>query len=169
MTRKDERAFIIKETFDELPFCIGYKDGAEFKLAETPIHNLLDYFFRKHKYSVKAQTASNHKLRIRHVCVRAPGTLHDACIYLSCPFFQLFCWESLNYRWLCLFLVQYSYYITPFKRNHFHLRDSRHRLCAQHCIGLLKERFGSLKVLRHCISNVNNKRFCSQCILNTTF
>lgn len=176
---KEERMQIVKQTFSELPYCIGYVDGTEFKLAETPIDTPLDYFSRKHIYSIKAQITCDHKLRIRHVSVGAPGSVHDARIFSSCNLAL----NSSNYFSENQWIAADSAYslsntvITPYrtnssamtcsKRKQFNLRHSRYRVRAEHCIGMLKERFGSLKELRHRIANEKNKRLCSLWIIVT--
>ncbi|XP_050322655.1 uncharacterized protein LOC126754590 [Bactrocera neohumeralis] len=83
-----ERSKIVSDTFDELPFCIGYIDGTEIKLAESPIEDHTSYFSRNHIYSIKAQIVCDYKRVIRHVVVGHPGSWHDARIYRNSSLFQ---------------------------------------------------------------------------------
>lgn len=46
----------------ELPFCIGYLDSTEIKLAEAPVKNQEAYFSRKYQYSIKLQVSRNQFL-----------------------------------------------------------------------------------------------------------
>lgn len=57
--------------------------------------------------------------------------------------------------------------MTASKRKEFNLRHSKYRVRAEHCIGLLKERFGSLKEMRHRFANKKNKKLCCLWILVT--
>ena len=38
--------------------CIGYLDGTDFNLAETPTLDPVSYFSRKQRYAVKAQVTN---------------------------------------------------------------------------------------------------------------
>lgn len=51
----EERKFIEKATYHEMPFCIGYVDGTEVRLAEKPYIDSDSYLSRKQQYSIKAQ------------------------------------------------------------------------------------------------------------------
>lgn len=55
---KNERDSIVKHKYYELPFCIGYVDGTEIKLAEAPVLDPESYFSRKKIYSVKLQVGA---------------------------------------------------------------------------------------------------------------
>ena len=50
-----EREDLVQSTFFELPRCIGYVDGTEVNLAETPSLDHTSYYSRKQRYSIKAQ------------------------------------------------------------------------------------------------------------------
>jgi len=52
---EEERLILEKESAHELPLCIGYLDGTEIKLAETPALDHTSYYSRKSQYSVKVQ------------------------------------------------------------------------------------------------------------------
>lgn len=157
---QEERTAIVSKTFSELPFCIGYVDGTEVKLAETPLTNAVQYFSRKHIYSMKVQITCDYKLQIRHVVTGYPGSVHDARMFSSCSlstakemFFSSEQWIAADsaYSLSKTVITPYrnnSQMMTTAKRKAFNFRHSQYRVRVEHCIGLLKERFGSLKELR---------------------
>ena len=157
-----ERAEIVEKTRHELPFCVGYVDGSEVKLAEKPQQDPESYFSRKHIYSIKVQEVCDWEQRLRHLVVGYQGSVHDARIYNNCDLSK----EPRNFFSDNEWLAGDSAYklattvITPFRANNcasnkqkFNKRFSRYRIRIEHCFGLLKETFGSLKELRPQIRN----------------
>lgn len=163
----EERKDLVAETLHELPYCIGYIDGSEVKLAEMPVINHEVYFSRKHIYSVKMQIVCDKNLKIRDVVVGSPGSYHDAKIWKNCNLFR--CKE--NYFSEQEWLAGDSAYplsdilITPYRRTNFNKRLSKYRVRAEQCFGLLKEMFGSLKELRIRIKDDKSQKFCCKWIL----
>ncbi|XP_017470265.1 PREDICTED: uncharacterized protein LOC108361965 [Rhagoletis zephyria] len=80
-----DRKTLIAETLHELPYCIGYVDGTEVKLAEKPFQDPKAYFSRKHIYTLKVQGVCDQKLRIRHMVLGYSGSVHDTRVYNNCP------------------------------------------------------------------------------------
>lgn len=174
---KKERSEIIAKTAFELPQCIGYVDGCEIKLAEKPTEDPECYFSRKQQYSIKLQAVCDFTLKIRHVVIGHPGSVHDSRIYNKCPLFT----NSPEYFTGCQWLVGDSAYkltttvITPYRsnstqgslieRNTFNRRLSKYRVRIENCFGLLKERFCSLKELKIALRNRNSNRLASHWIL----
>ncbi|XP_037930823.1 putative nuclease HARBI1 [Teleopsis dalmanni] len=76
-----ERQDIVEKTYHELPHCIGYIDGTEIKLAETPMVNHTSYFSKKKVYSINAQFVCDYQMKIRHVAVGHFGSAHDARMF----------------------------------------------------------------------------------------
>ena len=76
-----ERKSLVEVSMQELPYCIGYVDDTEVRLAEKPKQDPEAFFSRKHVYSIKVQAVCDHKLQIRHLIVGYPGSVHDARIY----------------------------------------------------------------------------------------
>lgn len=156
----EERALICQDTMHELPFCIGYVDGSEVKLAEKPLHDSESYFSRKHIYSLKVQAVCDYKLKIRHLVCGYPGSVHDARIYNNCELAT----NSEGYFSGSQWLAGDSAYkltqtvITPYRatskvgtvqeRNTFNYHFGKYRIRVENIFGLLKERFASLKELR---------------------
>ncbi|XP_036334884.1 protein ANTAGONIST OF LIKE HETEROCHROMATIN PROTEIN 1-like isoform X1 [Rhagoletis pomonella] len=168
-----ERQEIVKNTYNEMPHCIGYIDGTELKLAEAPVKNHTTYFSKSRIYSIKGQVVCDHQLKIRHVVVGHYGSVHDARMFRT----STLCTEEDNFFSFDQWLAGDSAYpllktiITPYRSNSqqldyarrkaFNLRHSRFRVRIEHCFGLLKERFGSLKELRVRIQDEKSHNFCS--------
>lgn len=145
-------------------------DGTEIKLAEKPREDPESYFSRKHIYSLKVQCVCDRHLRIRHLVLGYPGSVHDARIYNNCDlaknpnkFFSENQWIAGDSAYKLTGTV-----ITPFRVNassgteerrmKFNRQFSRYRIRIEHTYGLLKERFGSLKELRLQIKNDESVR-----------
>ncbi|XP_067622211.1 putative nuclease HARBI1 isoform X2 [Eurosta solidaginis] len=172
-----ERQSLVAETFDELPHCIGYVDGTEIKLAEKPLDDPEAYFSKKHVYSLKAQAVCDYKLRIRHLVLGFPGSVHDARIYNNCSLVTQASSLFTGAQWLAgdIAYKLTSTVITPFRststeitshqRNAFNRQFSQYRIRIEHCYGILKERFNSLKELRVTIRNVELVKFACRWIL----
>ncbi|XP_067625245.1 uncharacterized protein [Eurosta solidaginis] len=171
-----ERQNLVAETFDELPHCIGYVDGTEIKLVEKPLDDPEAYFSRKHVYSLKAQAVCDYKLRIRHLVLGFPGSVHDARIYncnLVTEASSLFTgaqWLAGDSAYKLTSTVitpsrSTSTEMTSHQRNGFNRQFSQYRIRIEHCYGILKERFNSLKELRVAIRNDESVKFACRWIL----
>lgn len=158
---ENERKTIEKATYHEMPFCIGYVDGTEVRLAEKPFIDSDSYLSRKQQYSIKAQIICDHTFRIRHVVVGYPGSVHDSRIFRNCPIGT----NSERYFSSQQYLLGDSAYklsstvITPFRINargigaspagkKFNRTLGKYRVRIENTIGLVKERFSSLKELK---------------------
>ncbi|XP_055842713.1 uncharacterized protein LOC129909663 [Episyrphus balteatus] len=172
-----ERKNLALETSNELPHCIGYVDGTEIKLAEKPSEDPEAYFSRKHIYSLKVQAVCDYKLRIRHMVLGYPGSVHDARIYNNCDLFT----KEQDFFTGSEWLAGDSAYkltgtvVTPFrensvemtaeKRKNFNRNFSKYRIRIEHCFGLLKERFSSLKELKIQIKNQSGNKLACRWVL----
>lgn len=124
---KDERAGLVEATWDEMPYCIIYTDGMEVLLDEAPIRDKESYFSRTKKYSIKLQGSCDFSLKLRHIVIGYPGSVHDARIFNSC---------DLALSPLC-----------TQKKKIFNQYFSSYRVRIEHCFGILEEKFQSLKSL----------------------
>ncbi|XP_049306164.1 uncharacterized protein LOC125776685 [Bactrocera dorsalis] len=135
-----ERNLIVSQTFNELPYCIGYVDGTEIALAEAPVHNHTTYFSKNRRYSIKAQVVCDHKCRIRHIVVGHVGSAHDAKVYKTCALFLEESKFFSGFQWLAgdsAYPISKTL-ITPYrsnskqldieKRNEFNRRHSKYRV-----------------------------------------
>lgn len=116
-------------------------------------------------------------MRIRHLVVGHPGSVHDARIYNTCDlstnasqYFNEQEWIAGDSAYKLTKTV-----ITPFKtnascenqerRNAFNRKFSKFRIRIEHCYGLLKERFNSLKEMRISLKNDDSVRKICQWVL----
>lgn len=154
-----ERSEMISATFHEMPHCIGYVDGSEVKLAERPSKDADSYYSRKQNFSLKIQAVCDYRYRIRHVHIGYPGSVHDSRIYTNS---SLYLNPDVHFKedeWIAgdsAYKLSRTV-VTPFQRNStesnfmtttFNKLHSKYRVRIEHCFGMLKERFGSLKELR---------------------
>lgn len=179
-----EKQRIIADTFDEMPHCIGYIHGSEIKLAERPCTDPDSYYSRKQNFSIKLQAVCDHQLKIRHIFVGYPGSVHDSRVFTNSSlfldpskYFQSEDWIAGDSAYKLSTTV-----ITPFRRNsseaenvknRFNKLHSKYRVRIEHCFGMLKERFGSLKELRLRLMNAESSRFACKwitvcCILHNS-
>lgn len=162
-----EREKIVSDTFHELPYCVGYVDGTEIKLAEKPFDDPEAYFSRKHIYSMKVQAVCDHKRKIRHIVLGYPGSVHDARIYNNCnlskkteDYFSGRQWIAGDSAYKLTKTV-----LTPYRsnsaqnRNNFNRIFSKYRIRIEHSFGIMKERFNSLKELKLQIKNNSSVNF----------
>ncbi|XP_037946997.1 protein ANTAGONIST OF LIKE HETEROCHROMATIN PROTEIN 1-like [Teleopsis dalmanni] len=169
-----ERSKIVKDTFNELPHCIGYIDTMEIKFAEPPTRD------PKTKYKMctnKLQIVCDEKLRIRHAVVGDLGTFNDAEIFRNSviyknprKFFSDEQWIAgdSTYPLLDHVITPYSKnsdYMDETSRSQFNKQHSKYRVRAEYCINLLMERFCSLKELRLRVDNKRGEDLCKKWVL----
>lgn len=169
-----ERSNIVKSTQNEFPNCVAYVDGTEIRLSERPLIDPESYFSRKSNYSVKIQITCDFEKKIRHLVAAVPGSVHDARIFKNC---QLNLDASLFSG--SQFLLGDSAYkltttmMTPIRVNNrkdgtllqktnYNYTLGKYRIRVEHAIGLLKERFESLKLLSIKIKDEESLDFVSQ-------
>lgn len=161
---------MIANTFHEMPHCIGYLDGSEIKLAERPCCDPDSYYSRKQNFSIKIQAVCDSQLKIRHIFVGFPGSVHDSRIFSNS---SLFLNPSVYFHGEEWIAGDSAYklsttVITPFRKNSpepasmkngFNRLHSMYRVRIEHCFGILKERFGSLKELRMRLIDEESSKF----------
>lgn len=173
-----ERKKIVGDTLHELPGCIGYVDGTEIKLAESPIKDHEFYFSRKKQYSIKMQIVCDHSLKIRQATIGYRGSVHDAKILAESSIGRtpdsFFCerqWIAgdsaypLSRNVITPFR-QNSTELTKEKREKFNQYFSKFRVRVENCFGKLKEKFSSLKELRFRLSDGKSYQNCCRWILS---
>nr|XP_024217992.1 protein ALP1-like [Halyomorpha halys] len=143
-----ERNEIISNTLDELPHCIG-----------------------KQQFSLKAQIVCDYKLQIRHFICGFPGSVHDQRIFNYSSIDK----KSSNYfsgmQWIAgdTAYALKPYVLSPFKtppggnlterQKKFNAHFSKYRVRVEHTLGIIKEKFNSLKELKIRISNKESIKF----------
>lgn len=178
-----ERKEIVANTYIELPYCIGYLDGSEIKLAEKPAVDPESYFSRKQQYSIKIQAVCDYELKVRHVVIGYPGSVHDGRIFnnstLKKKKTELFSgmeWLAADsaYKLSTTVITPYrsnSKAVPTSQRNDFNKKFSKFRVRIENFFSLLKERFNSLKELKLRLHNDESLAFACTwisvcCILN---
>lgn len=139
--------------------CLGFLDGTTIVLADKPVDNGEVYYSRKCVYGLNCQIVSDLDRRIRFFFLGYPASVHDSrCIKES-----RFCTKPEEYFNPGEYVLADSaytlseYILTSFKKPaslnpenaDFNQILSSMRVCVEHCIGILKNRFESLKGMRH--------------------
>jgi hypothetical protein len=156
------------------PSCLGFIDGTLFPLAEKPGKDGEDYYSRKGSYGLAGLIVCDDQKRIRHVYTGWPGCAHDARVFensqLALQTNQFF--MGNQYLLADSGYTPSSTIIPCFKklpnqgllqdRKRFNSKVAHVRINVEHCIGILKARFQSLKGLR---LRISKKRHLQRCIL----
>lgn len=173
----EEKILIQSRTKRELPGCIGYLDGTEIRLAESPSRNHEVFFSRKRQYAVKLQVICDDQLIIRQATYGYPGSFHDSKIFSeSCVarsprnLFSEGEWIAADSAYALSPNV-----VTPFRNNSneytkemrdkFNMHLSKYRVRVENCFGQLKEKFQSLKGLKFRLHSMENMKQCNSWIL----
>lgn len=150
----------IKEAFgaEGFPGCIGLIDGTGFPLSQRPALCGEMYYDRKKRYSISAQVICDHQRRITNMHIGYPGSCADVTVYKEMDVCKR---AALYFNQEEYLLADSAYPITTstvplYKRIHtndpenrqFNLCGAHVRVANEHCIGMLKNRFSSLKELR---------------------
>lgn len=138
---------------------MGYLDGSEISLNEKPELDPTSYFSRSKQYAFKLQAICDYKLRIRHIHVGFPDSVHDARIFNNSSIGknpQNFLTEGQRIAADSAYRLT-TQIITPFrstfrmltdeKRKRFNKRFSSYRLRIKHCFGILKEKGKNFRTL----------------------
>lgn len=156
------------------PSCVGFIDGTLFPLEEKPSKDGEDYYSRKGRYGLAGLVVCDDQKRIRHIFTGWPGCAHDARVFEN-SFLAL---RPQDFFTGGQYLLADSGYtpsstiIPCFKKLpnqrlsagkiRFNKKVANIRVRVEHCIGILKARFQSLKSLR---LRIENKRNVQRCIL----
>jgi len=154
------------------PSCLGFIDGTLIPLESKPMIDGEDYYSRKGKYGISTLIVCDDAKRIRYIYAGWPGCAHDMRVYEN---------SALGIR-PHQFFSRYEYLladsgyspnatiIPAFKRlpsqpltreqTIFNYRLSNIRVRVEHCIGILKARFQSLRGLRILIRSKNDVVRC---------
>lgn len=169
---KDERRRIKNriERDSRFPDCLGFIDGTLFVLENKPFRDGEDYFSRKGNYGISGMIVCDDNKRIRHVYTGWPGCAHDARVYDNSAiarqpedFFNgdEYLLADSGYtpdrRIIPAFKNYQTHRLTPAEAK-FNYKLSNIRVRIEHCIGILKGRFQSLKGLRTVIKSEKDVR-----------
>ncbi|POW07670.1 hypothetical protein PSTT_08111 [Puccinia striiformis] len=121
--------------------CIGFVDGAIFPLTSAPTKHKEDYWMRKMVYAVNSLIVCNWQRRVIYAVHGWCGSAHDQRVYKNSQVSQ----------------IKQDTIIPAFKRapgrplppnkQQFNYELSHNRVIVEHTIGMLKNRWQSLKSL----------------------
>ncbi|POW21953.1 hypothetical protein PSHT_01798 [Puccinia striiformis] len=136
--------------------CIGFVDGTFFPLTSAPRKHKEDYWMRKMVYAVNSLIVCNWQRRVIYAVHGWCGSAHNQRVYKNSQF-------PRNYFSPGKYLLANSAYtatdtiIPAFRRSpgrslppekqQFNYKLSHNRVIVEHTIGMLKNRFQSLKSL----------------------
>jgi hypothetical protein len=139
--------------------CLGFLDGTTIVLTEKPMKDGEFYYSRKSVYGLNCQIVADLDARIRFLFCGYPASVHDSrCIEESdfCKHPQDFL-EGPEYVLADSAYTLSKTILTPFKKPASLERDnaafnralSSVRVKVEHCIGIWKNRFQSMKGMGH--------------------
>ena len=165
-----EKEEMMKRIFQLSGFkrCAGLLDGTTIVLAEKPVKDGELYFNRKSEYGMNCQIIADLDARIRFFFLGYPASVHDSRCFEE----SKFCQHSDDFLDRGEYVLADSAYtlsditITPFKKPASLAPDnaafnkvlSSIRVRVEHCIGLLKGRFQSLRGMRQRIAGKKSAR-----------
>lgn len=163
----DERRFIarrIKQASTNqtpgFPDCVGLVDGSLFVFQDCPTKDGEDFYSRKGRYGMNVMVICDDQKRIRYFVTGWPGCAHDARVFKNSTIAE----QPDDFFSGSEYVIGDSAYtlssrmITPFKKpsrgslstqeHRFNNALSGVRVSVEHCIGILKGRFQSLRGMR---------------------
>jgi hypothetical protein len=159
------------------PSCLGFMDGTLFVLEEKPTKDGEDYYSRKGRYGLAGLIVCDDQKRIRYCYTGWPGCTHDARVFENSALARA---PEEFFAGSQYLLADSAYPSTAttvpcFKKLpnqglsaeklRFNAKVSRIRVRVEHCIGVLKARFQSLKGLRVQIANKAHLKRCAYWIM----
>jgi len=170
----------------DFPWCLGFIDGTLFVLENKPLLDGEDYFSRKGKYGISGMIICDDHKRIRYIYTGWPGCSHDGRVFNNSAvarqpekFFN-----GEEYLLADSAYTPSPYIIPAFKKPptssmpsdeaRFNHKLSNIRVRVEHCIGILKGRFQSLKGLRTVIRSERDVKLLvywirACCVLHNLF
>ena len=144
-------------------------------LAEKPVRDGEDYYSHKGRYGIAAMIVCDGQKRVRYVLAGPPGCWHDARVFANSALAR----RTQRYFSTDEYLLADSAYtpsptiVPAFKKppgasglSEMQMRFNRclsnARVRVEHCIGILKARFQSLRELRIRVCNADDVQFCTE-------
>lgn len=155
--------------------CVGFVDGTHILFNQRPGVDGETYFTRKNRYAMNAQIVCDDKRFIRYVYTGWPGSVHDSRawrassiwnrpgIFFSAKQYLLADSAYALSKWC---MKPYTEPAASIPRNRrFNLLFSKARVVNEHTIGILKNRWASLKGLPHQIQKEEELKYVNDWIL----
>ncbi|CAM6107633.1 unnamed protein product [Calypogeia fissa] len=151
----------ISEEFSKkgFPGCVGLIDGTLIPLTQRPKNSGECYYDRKCNYSMNAQVICDHQRKILFLYTGMPGSVSDltdfkrTSLYADMNEGELF--DRNQYLLGDSGYVPMSHLVSAYKRadlseerEMFNMCVAKARVTNEHCIGVLKSRWHSLKQIR---------------------
>ena len=152
------------------PHCIGFIDGTLIPLYAKPVRDGEDYYSVKGCYGIAGMVVCDDTKRIRHIYVGWPGCAHDQRVFTNS---RLYLRPDQYFEGQEYLLADSGYTPAPtivpaYKRlphrqltadeSAFNGKLSSKRVTVEHCIGILKAKFQSLRGLRLAMDDENNAK-----------
>ncbi|XP_055353546.1 putative nuclease HARBI1 [Paramacrobiotus metropolitanus] len=180
---RNEKRKIKRRFFQEYGFenCVGLVDGTLVVLDSCPSMKGADYFSRKNCYGLSAMVVSDDKKRILHAFTGFPGSAHDCRVYKHSSLAQRpekffepeeYLLADSGYQPDVHVVPAYKAPESNFEENSlFNFLLAQARVGNEHCIGILKGRFQSLRGLRVMIKTADDHKkavfwFLACCVLH---
>lgn len=156
-----ERAEISRRVGHKFGFdgCVGFVDGTHIILSQRPGVSGESFFTRKQRYAMNAQVVCDDKKVIRALVLGWPGSVHDSRAWRSSDmatrpgiFFShgQYLMADSAYALSKYCMKPYTEPLASLPDNAlFNWRFARTRVVNEHTIGILKNRWSSLKGLPH--------------------
>lgn len=168
---------VLKE-FD-FPNCVGIMDGSHFNLDYKPVNQGEAYYSRKSRYGITSMIVCTIDYRIIYASTGRPASTHDTRVWRNSHLFN----HIEQYLDEEEYLLADSGYplsrhvIIPYKKPHtnkqrnraFNKHLSQVRIKVEHCIGILKGRWQSLRGLRRLLLKPEHHKkavqWCDVCMV----
>lgn len=175
--KEDEKKRIIEanEKRFGFPNCVGFVDGSLMDLEFRPKWRDQEFYTRKASYAIQNLAICDDKRRIRYFATGIFGSAHDSRVFTETMgvhperYFADGEYILADSAYGCT-----HYMIPPYKRppngeldsekKRFNKMHSGTRIAIEHCFGILKCRFGSLRMIRQQIQNKDNMANASEWI-----
>ena len=165
-----ERKVIKKRIFElsSFPNCLGFVDGTLIVLANKPNMEGADYFSHKARYGINTLIVCDDLKRIRYLFAGFCGSAHDNRVFANSKLARFpdqffsggeYILADSAYTNTTNVICSYKKPAALLEENeHFNYRHSQIRIKVEHCNGMLKGRFQSLKGLRGALNNSDDHR-----------
>ncbi|KAL3694426.1 hypothetical protein R1sor_008077 [Riccia sorocarpa] len=152
------------------PGCIGLVDGTLVKLSQRPRDDGETYFYRKSNYSMNVQVICDQNKRVIYFFAGMPGSCHDlTCLRRSSLWGRLgsaqlfdngqYLLGDNGYILLDRLVCSYKRTAGDMDKVDFNTCVAHARVGNEHCIGILKARWHSLKEIRTQLRNPQKMRW----------
>lgn len=170
----EDKAQLLAESSDTLPYCLGIIDATLSPLKFSPTLNHELFLTGRGSYAVKWQVICDMKKRVRHIKAVLHGSIYNSSMYKATGLHQrsMLYFKDMEYiigdsgyplSPTCVTLYEDSSQVaTPEHRRKFNQALNKYRVRAERCIRDIKRRFSSLNLLPIEIRSEDDLAFCSR-------